>query len=176
MPNRAAAAREGRRKAGSTLGPVPPEDGWGRGQGYPAGHARIAAMLSLPSLLSERVRSVAGVDPELRPATRPQFGHYQTNVALRLANAEGRPPREVAARLVEQIDLADVCEPLEVAGPGFINLRIRADVLARVASDVWPTIAPESASPAPPAGGGRLLGAERRETDARRAPAFDDHR
>ena len=93
-------------------------------------------MLSLPSLLSERVRSVAGVDPELRPATRPQFGHYQTNVALRLANAEGRPPREVAARLVEQIDLADVCEPLEVAGPGFINLRIRADVLARVASDV----------------------------------------
>ncbi len=136
MPNRAPAAREGRRKAGSTLGPVPPEDGWGRGQGYPAGHARIAAMLSLPSLLSERVRSVAGVDPELRPATRPQFGHYQTNVALRLANAEGRPPREVAARLVEQIDLADVCEPLEVAGPGFINLRIRAEVLARVASDV----------------------------------------
>nr|WP_300151517.1 arginine--tRNA ligase [Propionicimonas sp.] len=93
-------------------------------------------MLSLPSLLSERVQSVAGVDPELRPATRPQFGHYQTNVALRLANAEGRPPREVAARLVEQIDLADLCEPLEIAGPGFINLRLRADVLARVATQV----------------------------------------
>jgi arginyl-tRNA synthetase len=96
----------------------------------------MAAMLSLPSLLSERVQSVAGVDPELRPATRPQFGHYQTNVALRLANAEGRPPREVAARLVEQIDLADMCEPLEIAGPGFINLRLRADVLARVATQV----------------------------------------
>jgi arginyl-tRNA synthetase len=96
----------------------------------------MAAMLSLPSLLSERVQSVAGVDPELRPATRPQFGHYQTNVALRLANAEGRPPREVAARLVEQIDLADLCEPLEIAGPGFINLRLRADVLARVATQV----------------------------------------
>ena len=96
----------------------------------------MAAMLSLPSLLSERVQAVAGVDPELRPATRPQFGHYQTNVALRLANAEGRPPREVASRLVGQIDLADLCEPLEVAGPGFINLRIRADVLARVATQV----------------------------------------
>ncbi len=96
----------------------------------------MAAMLSLPSLLSERVQSVAGVDPELRPATRPQFGHYQTNVALRLANAEGRPPREVAARLVEQIDLSDLCEPLEIAGPGFINLRLRADVLARVATQV----------------------------------------
>jgi len=93
-------------------------------------------MLSLPTLLSERVAAVAGIDPELRPATRPQFGHYQTNVALRLANAEGRPPREVAASLVEKIQLDDLCEPLEVAGPGFINLRIRADVLAAVASQV----------------------------------------
>ncbi|MFZ0530046.1 MAG: arginine--tRNA ligase [Propionicimonas sp.] len=93
-------------------------------------------MLSLPTLLSERVAAVAGIDPELRPATRPQFGHYQTNVALRLANAQQRSPREVAAALVEQIDLSDLCEPLEVAGPGFINLRIRADVLAAVASQV----------------------------------------
>ncbi len=93
-------------------------------------------MLSLPSELSARVEAVAGIDPELRPATRPQFGHYQTNVALRLANSSGRPPREVAAELVGRIDLADLCEPLEVAGPGFINLRIRSDVLARVASEV----------------------------------------
>ena len=93
-------------------------------------------MLSLPAVLSARVEAVAGIDPELRPATRPQFGHYQSNVALRLAKSEGRPPREVAARLVEQIDLADLCEPLEIAGPGFVNLRIRADVLARVADEV----------------------------------------
>ena len=96
----------------------------------------MAPMLSLPSLLSERVAAVAGVDPELRPATRPQFGHYQTNVALRLANEQGRPPREVAAELVTKIDLTDLCEPLEVAGPGFINLRLRADVLASVATAV----------------------------------------
>lgn len=93
-------------------------------------------MLSLPSLLSARVAEVAGIDPELRPATRPQFGHYQTNVALRLANASGRSGREVAAELVAKADLADLCEPLEVAGPGFINLRIRAEVLAQVASEV----------------------------------------
>ncbi|MCB0911530.1 MAG: arginine--tRNA ligase [Propionibacteriaceae bacterium] len=93
-------------------------------------------MLSLPSLLSARVQAVSGIDPELRPATRPQFGHFQTNVALRLANTEGRPPREVAARLVEQIDLSDLCEPLEIAGPGFINLRLRADVLAAAATRV----------------------------------------
>ena len=96
----------------------------------------MATMLSLPALLSARVQAVTGIDPELRPATRPQFGHFQTNAALRLAKTEGRPPREVAARLVEQIELADLCEPLEVAGPGFINLRIKAEVLARVAEEV----------------------------------------
>ena len=96
----------------------------------------MADVLSLPSELSARVEAAAGIDAELRPSTRPQFGHYQTNVALRLANTSGRPPREVAAELVGTIDAADLCEPLEVAGPGFINLRIRSDVLARVASEV----------------------------------------
>ena len=93
-------------------------------------------MSSLPALLTDRLQAVTGVDPELRPATKPQFGHFQSNVALRLAKSEGRPPREVAAGLVERIDLSDLCEPLEIAGPGFINFRIRAEVLARVASEL----------------------------------------
>ena len=93
-------------------------------------------MLSLNSLLAARVEAAAGIDPEMRPATKPQFGHFQSNVALRLAKIEGVPPRQVAQRLVEQIRLEDVCEPLEIAGPGFINFRIRNDVLARVATEI----------------------------------------
>lgn len=93
-------------------------------------------MSSLPSQLTERVQAVAGIDPEMRPATKPQFGHFQSNVALRLAKIEGRPPREVAARIVAELDLADLCEPLEIAGPGFINFRIRADVLANRVSEL----------------------------------------
>ena len=87
-------------------------------------------MPSLPSLLSSRIEAVVGVDPELRPATKPQFGHFQSNVALRLAKTEGRPPREVAASIVQRLDLADLCEPVEIAGPGFLNLRLRSSVLA----------------------------------------------
>ena len=87
-------------------------------------------MPSLPSLLSARIEAVAGVDPELRPATKPQFGHFQSNVALRLARSEGRPPREVAADILERLDVADLCEPPEIAGPGFLNLRLRSSVLA----------------------------------------------
>ncbi len=93
-------------------------------------------MQSLASLLSSRVEAAAGIDPEMRPATKPQFGHFQSNVALRLAKSEGRPPREVAAGLVARIDIADLCEPLEIAGPGFINFRIKPEVLARAASDL----------------------------------------
>lgn len=87
-------------------------------------------MPSLPSLLSSRIEAVTGVDPELRPATKPQFGHFQSNVALRLAKSEGRPPREVAASIVERLDLDDLCEPPEIAGPGFLNLRLKSSVLA----------------------------------------------
>jgi arginyl-tRNA synthetase len=96
----------------------------------------MAAMLSLPSLISARLCAVAGIDPELRPATRPQFGHYQSNVALRLANAERTRPRDVAARIVEQAEVSDLCEPLEIAGPGFINIRIKPSVLAKVVSSI----------------------------------------
>ncbi len=97
---------------------------------------RMCPMSSLPSLLTERVQSVTGVDPEMRPATKPQFGHFQSNVALRLAKAEGRPPREVAASIVEKLQLDDLCEPLEIAGPGFINFRIKASVLAQTAQEL----------------------------------------
>lgn len=93
-------------------------------------------MKSLPSILTARVHAVAGVDPEMRPATKPQFGHFQSNVALRLAKGAGRPPREVAAEIVAKLDLDDMCEPLEIAGPGFINFRIRAEVLATMVSEV----------------------------------------
>lgn len=93
-------------------------------------------VLSLPALLTERFQAVTGVDPELRPATRPQFGHFQSNVALRLAKAEGRPPREIAQRIVAEVDVADLCEPLEIAGPGFVNIRLKAEVLAGVVTGI----------------------------------------
>jgi arginyl-tRNA synthetase len=90
---------------------------------------------SLSSLLSARIEAVAGIDPELRPATKPQFGHYQSNVALRLATSERKSPREVAADIVGRLQIADMCEAPEIAGPGFINLRLRTEVLTQAVTD-----------------------------------------
>ena len=87
-------------------------------------------MSSLPSQLAARIESVTGIDPQLRPATKPQFGHFQSNVALRLAKEEKRPPRDVAADIVAKLDVEDLCETPDIAGPGFINLRLRSDAVS----------------------------------------------
>jgi arginyl-tRNA synthetase len=52
-------------------------------------------------------------------------GDYATNLALSLAKAVGRPPRQVAEALVGALDLGpDVLEEATVAGPGFVNFRL----------------------------------------------------
>ena len=48
------------------------------------------------------------VDPLIRPSS---FADFQANVALPLGKRLGRPPREVAAELADQLDVADICEP-----------------------------------------------------------------
>src|SRR5690606_1073342 len=69
----------------------------------------------------------------IRPAQDARFGDYQANCAMPLSKQLGKPSRVVAEQIVERVDVADLCEPPEVAGPGFINLRLRADWLARQA-------------------------------------------
>jgi arginyl-tRNA synthetase len=70
-------------------------------------------------------------DPVIRPS---QFADYQANVALPLGKRLGRPPREIAAEVVGHLDVADMCLPPEVSGPGFINLTLRDDWIAARAS------------------------------------------
>jgi arginyl-tRNA synthetase len=78
----------------------------------------------------------AALDPLVRPTQDPKFGDYQSNVALGLAKKLGRKPREVAEELVAALDLGDVCETPEIAGPGFINLRVRPAYLGQALSAI----------------------------------------
>src|SRR3990172_6219079 len=63
----------------------------------------------------------------LLPSQDAKFGDYQANFAMPLGKRLGKPPRAIAQRLVALVYVADVCEPPEVAGPGFINLRLKDD-------------------------------------------------
>src|SRR5687768_13232152 len=71
---------------------------------------------------------LAGTDPSLR---RSQHADYQANVALALKGKVAEAPRDLAAKIIAAADLADVAESTEIAGPGFINIRLRADFLSR---------------------------------------------
>lgn len=83
------------------------------------------------------------VDPLIRPATDPRFGDYQSNVAMGLARKLGRKPRDIAQALVDALGVgrADarasyLIEPPEIAGPGFINLRLRREFLEAALSSI----------------------------------------
>ncbi|TWU66981.1 Arginine--tRNA ligase [Crateriforma conspicua] len=71
----------------------------------------------------------------IRPTNDPKFGDYQCNAAMPLAKkVGGTNPRELAAQMVDALSVSDLCETPEVAGPGFINLKIRDSwILDRVA-------------------------------------------
>jgi len=70
---------------------------------------------------------LADTDPLIRPSS---FGDLQANVAMSLAKQLGRPPREVAAAIVERLDAGDLSERVEVSGPGFVNVTLRDDWIA----------------------------------------------
>ncbi|MEW6252732.1 MAG: arginine--tRNA ligase [Planctomycetota bacterium] len=93
------------------------------------------------------------VDPAVRPATDPRFGDFQCNAALQLGRTLKAKPREVAERIKAAVEpeLAGVIEPLEIAGPGFLNIRFSAEYLARRLSAVEaPGVgAPEAGAPEP---------------------------
>ncbi len=66
----------------------------------------------------------ADSDPLLAAASDAKFGDYQCNVALSLAKPLGQKPRQIAEQIVAKLDVSDLCELPEIAGPGFINLRL----------------------------------------------------
>jgi arginyl-tRNA synthetase len=102
---------------------------------------------SLPELLFARIdhaaRQAFGVDVAidrtwLKPTNDPKFGDYQFNGALPLAKQLGEKPRDLATKLNAALDLDDVCETPEIAGPGFLNLRLKPAFLAAYLQEIPP--------------------------------------
>ena len=68
---------------------------------------------------------------ELTQATDARFGDYQSNAALILGKQRGENPRAVAEKILQHLDVTDLSEKPSVAGAGFINLKLRADAIAK---------------------------------------------
>ncbi len=118
--------------------------------------------MSLRALINSRVTAAmaaAGVPNDCAAAVaaskKPGFGEYQANGAMAAAKKMGEKPRELAERIIAQLQVDDLAEKVEVAGPGFINFHLRADWLAETllttplkqTSDVCQTVVVDYSSP-----------------------------
>lgn len=78
-------------------------------------------------LSQEEINTFAAM---VRPTTDPRFGDYQANFAMPLGKLLDQPPRNVAVAVIDQLDVDNICDSVEVAGPGFINLTLKAQFIA----------------------------------------------
>lgn len=85
--------------------------------------------MNIRELLNEKVllaMRACGLPEDLpaliAPGKKAGFGDYQANCAMGAAKVMGSNPRELAARIVEQLQLAEIANKIEIAGPGFINI------------------------------------------------------
>ncbi len=86
--------------------------------------ARVALQTRLEAAFST-------FEPDADPLVRPSaHADYQANGALPLAKRLGRDPRELACEIVGSASLDDLCERVEVSGPGFVNLWLSDAFLA----------------------------------------------
>jgi len=81
----------------------------------------------------------AAVDPLIRSSTDPAHGDWQANFAMSLAKKLGKAPRAVAEAVVAALKLDGIASSVEIAGPGFVNIRLDeqylAGLLAELAAD-----------------------------------------
>ena len=65
---------------------------------------------------------------------RPEFGDFATNIAMQLAGKLSKNPRKIAEELASELSKNEIFENVEIAGPGFLNLRVSAKKLEKILS------------------------------------------
>ena len=94
-------------------------------------------MATITQLLEEKTSqalaaiSGARVPALVQPTANPQFGDYQANGVMAAAKAQKMNPRELAQKVIAQLNPTEVPASCEIAGPGFINFRLDASWLGR---------------------------------------------
>ncbi|MEN9216232.1 MAG: arginine--tRNA ligase, partial [Gloeomargarita sp. HHBFW_bins_162] len=96
-------------------------------------------MLTPKDVLNQRLTSITRAlldqptwepqEPLVVPASNPKFGDFQCNVALTLSKQLHQKPRDLAAQIVQKLQLDDLCEPPTIAGPGFINFSLKTSYI-----------------------------------------------
>ncbi|MFN5757512.1 MAG: arginine--tRNA ligase, partial [Planctomycetia bacterium] len=89
--------------------------------------------LSADGIVAIAPEEMPALVEQVRETADPKFGDYSGTMAMALAKKAGRKPRDLAVAIIERLDVGDFFEqPGDPVGPGFINLRVRDDALARL--------------------------------------------
>src|SRR6266436_3397241 len=88
-------------------------------------------------LIEQRLReTVLAVAPDadtstvlVRPCPDPKFGDYQSSALISLAKSRKLNPRQLAADVLTRLDVSEWTEPVEIAGAGFLNFRLKPAAL-----------------------------------------------
>ena len=94
--------------------------------------------MNIQALLSDKVSQAmvaagapADCEPQVRQSAKVQFGDYQANGVMSVAKSLGKPPRQVAESVIANLDLTGIASKVEIAGPGFINIFLDPQFLAK---------------------------------------------
>ena len=94
--------------------------------------------MPIKELLNQRVSAAmlaAGIPSECSPllalSGKAQFGDYQANGAMGAAKKMNTNPRDLATKIIANLDLDGIADKLEIAGPGFINIHLSNAFLAK---------------------------------------------
>ena len=88
--------------------------------------------LAADGVVGITAEELPGLMEQVRETADPKFGDYSGTMAMALAKRAGLKPRDMAVAIMQRLDVGDLFEPpTEPVGPGFINLRVRGDALAR---------------------------------------------
>ncbi|AKO30394.1 arginine--tRNA ligase [[Haemophilus] ducreyi] len=97
--------------------------------------------MNIQQILSDKIKQAmmiagaeANVEPLVRQSSKPEFGDYQANGAMAAAKKLAMNPREFAQKILDNLDVSDMVDKLEIAGPGFINIFLKPSWLAKQAN------------------------------------------
>ena len=100
---------------------------------------RAAMQRAFPDAAASAEAAGQLLDPQLAPASKPEFGDFQANGALPLAKPLGQPPRKIADAVVAELNndpaFTALCLEPQIAGPGFINLTLRPERLTAAVAE-----------------------------------------
>ena len=99
--------------------------------------------MNIKNILAEKVSAAMvaaglpeGTNPAISLSNRPQFGDYQANGVMGAAKKLKTNPRELATKVIAELDLDGIASKIELAGPGFINIHLDDKWLAEQLNSV----------------------------------------